>query len=129
MCYTAYVVTAAPAKRLGALALTAVLTTSTFLHTADVLNAPQGAYAWSHNPAGTAASVTGTKGTYAKNGVFVLFAGLVVLDIANAALCIMLGEETTEAAPAAPKAVEEAPAKDVEAAEPATEAPAAEATA
>ena len=57
--YAAYVTVAAPKLRMGALALLTVLTTSTFMFTNDCLNAPMGAYAWSHNHSGTAAVVTG----------------------------------------------------------------------
>ena len=57
--YAAYVTVAAPKLRMGALALLTVLTTSTFMFTNDCLNAPAGAYAWSHNHSGTAAVVTG----------------------------------------------------------------------
>ena len=109
---------AAPAKRTGAARLLAILTTSTFLFTADVANAPMGAYAFSHNMSGTPAVVTGKKGSLTKNGIFVMFAGLVIVDIANAVLTVTLDDEEVAAAP---KAVEE------KAAEPAAEAPAAEA--
>jgi len=114
--YAAYVAAAAPAKKLGAVGLMTVLTTSTFLFTADVAGAPLGAYALSHNKSGTPASVTGTKGGLIKNGVFVMFAGLVIVDIANAVLTITLDDETDPAPAAA------APAKEA-----AAEAPAAEA--
>jgi hypothetical protein len=130
--YAAYATLAAPAKRLGALGLLTVLTTSTFLFTADVLNAPAGVYAWSHNASGTPASVIGTKATFVKNGIFVLFAGLIVCDVANIAMVMTVAEEDDVAAP---KAVEEkkaeeeaAPAAAEEAApEAAAETPAAEA--
>ena len=110
--------TAAPAKRTGAARLLAILTTSTFLFTCDVCNAPLGAYAYSHNMSGTPAVVTGKKGSLTKNGVYVMFAGLIIVNVANAVLTITLDDEEVAAAP---KAVEE------KAAEPAAEAPAAEA--
>ena len=111
---------AAPAKRTGAARLLAILTTSTFLFTADVANAPMGAYAFSHNMSGTPAVVTGKKGSLTKNGVYVMFAGLIIVNVANAVLTITLDDEEVAAAP---KAVEEKAAE----AEPAAEAPAAEA--
>jgi hypothetical protein len=100
-----------PSKRLGALALLTVLTTSTFLFTDSVLNAPWGAYAWSHNESGTPASVIGTKGSKAQNSVFVLFSGLIMMDIGNVALLLALGDESAPAA-AAPKAAAAAPAEE-----------------
>jgi hypothetical protein len=123
--YAAYVTLAAPAKRASALGLLTVLTTSTFLFTNDVLNAPQGAYAWSHNMSGTAASVIGKKGSLIKNAVFVLFSGLIIVDVANVALVLTITDEDTEAAPAAAKE-EPAAEKDIEAAAPAAEEPVAE---
>jgi hypothetical protein len=130
--YAAYATLAAPAKRLGALGLLTVLTTSTFLFTADVLNAPAGVYAWSHNASGTPASVIGTKTTLLKNGIMVLFCGLIICDIANIAMVLTVAEEDSvaEAKPAAEeKKVEEAPAAAAEpvAEEAAAETPAAEA--
>jgi hypothetical protein len=103
-----------PSKRLGALALLTVLTTSTFLFTDSVLNAPMGAYAWSHNESGTPASVIGTKGNKAKNSIFVLFAGLIMMDIGNVAMLMALGDDSapTAAAAAAPKAAAAAPAEE-----------------
>jgi hypothetical protein len=118
LCVRSIQALAAPAKRTGAARLLAILTTSTFLFTCDVCNAPMGAYAYSHNMSGTPAVVTGKKGSLTKNGIFVMFAGLVIVDIANAVLTITLDDEEVAAAP---KAVEE------KAAEPAAEAPAAEA--
>ena len=109
---------AAPAKRTGAARLLAILTTSTFLFTCDVCNAPLGAYAYAHNASGTPAVVTGKKGGLTKNGIYVMFAGLVIVDIANAVLTLCLDDAEVAAEP---KAVEE------KAAEPVAEAPAAEA--
>lgn len=117
--YAAYVVMAAPAKRFGALGLFTVLTTSTFLFTCSVLNAPAGAYALSHNVSGTPASVIGTKSSLVNNGVFATFIGLIIMDVANIVFVLTVADE--DAAPA-PAAVE---AKPVDA--PAAEAPAAEA--
>ena len=109
--------TAAPAKRSGAARLLAILTTSTFLFTADVANAPMGAYAWSHNKSGTPAVVTGKKGSTIKNSVFVMFAGLVIVDVANAVLTICLDDAEPAAAekaaePAAEEKAAEAPAAE-----------------
>ena len=80
-----------PAKmRQSAQGLLAVLTASTFSFTCDVLNAPMGAYALSHNKSGTPASVIGTHGSKLSNYVFLLFSGLVVCDVANVALTMLL---------------------------------------
>jgi hypothetical protein len=73
--------TVAHGKRSGAARLLAILTASTFLFTCDVANAPLGAYAFSHNASGTPAVVTGKKATLTKNGMFVMFAGLIIVDI------------------------------------------------
>ena len=97
--------TAAHGKRRGAARLLGVLTTSTFLYTCDVANAPLGAYAFSHNMSGTPAVVTGKKATLTKNGMFVLFAGLIIVDIANVVLTICLDD--VEPIPAEKPAVEE----------------------
>jgi hypothetical protein len=92
-----------------------VLTMTTFLFTSDVLNAPLGAYAWcvardwrgctcaradssvllaaatrTHNSSGTPASVIGTHASLLKNSVIVMFAGLVLLDVANMALVLTI---------------------------------------
>jgi hypothetical protein len=78
-----------------------------------VLNAPWGAYAWSHNASGTPASVIGTKGNKAKNSIFVLFSGLIMMDIGNVALLLALGDDSAPTtAAAAPKAAAAAPAKE-----------------
>lgn len=75
---------AKPAVRGGAALLLAVLTTSTFLFTYDVCNAYLGAYALSHNSTGTPATVTGTHASHVSNALFVLFSGLIIVDVANA---------------------------------------------
>ena len=116
--YSAFAVTAGPTKRAGAARLLAVLTTSTFLFTCDVANAPMGAYAWSHNASGTPAVVTGKKGTLLKNGLFVMFAGLIIVDVANVVLTIGLDDV---------EPVAEEKAAEEKAEEKAAEAPAAEA--
>lgn len=116
--YAAYAAAAAPFKQAGAARLMAILTTSTFLFTNDVANAPLGAYAWSHNLSGTPAVVTGHKGSLTKNAVFVMFSGLIIVNIANAILTVTLDDV---AVAAEPKAAAEAPAKVEEAA---AEAPA-----
>jgi hypothetical protein len=88
---------APPGRRVvGALALHTVLTVCTFLLTEEVLNAPFGVYMMSHNQSGTQASVVGTKGNRMKNGLFLLFAGLVVCSAANAGLLIALAQDDDE---------------------------------
>jgi hypothetical protein len=79
-----------PAQRAGALALHTVLTLSTFLLTEEVLNAPYGVYGMTHNEDGTAAAAS-TEG-YNSNGLFLLFAGLVICSVANAGTLTVLAE-------------------------------------
>ena len=118
--YAAFAATVAHGKRRGAARLLGVLTTSTFLFTCDVANAPLGAYAFSHNMSGSPAVVTGKKATLTKNGMYVMFAGLIIVDVANAILTICLDDVEPVAA--------EKPAEEEKAAEEkAAEAPAAEA--
>lgn len=88
--YAAYAASKPAKMRQSAQGLMAVLTASTFLFTCDVLNAPMGAYALSHNESGTPASVIGTHGSKLSNYVFLLFSGLVVCDVANVALTMLL---------------------------------------
>lgn len=118
--YGAFVTAVKPKLRPTAVGLFSVLAASTFAYTDSVCSAPLGAYAWSHNPSGTPATVTGTHATKPKNGVFVLFAGLVIVDIANVlfAMAVALDDSDDAAAPTpAAKADAEAPAVEVVASE------------
>jgi hypothetical protein len=58
-------------------------------------------YARTHNRSGTPASAIGTHGSHEGNGVLALFAGLVVVDIANVVLLLTLGSLGSAEAPAA----------------------------
>jgi hypothetical protein len=84
-----------------AVGLMTVLATSTFIFTNSVLNAPLGAYALSHNSTGTAASVIGTHANKDTNAVFVLFSGLIVVDVANVLLAMTMGQDAIFAEPSA----------------------------
>ena len=128
LAYAAAVVLKAPQHRVGAVGLATLLASSTFAFTAAVANAPLGAYALSgHNAnGGQFADVTGAHVSaiaastgLAKwtNYVFVLFAGLVVVDVANAVLILTVGGDEQaaaaaekEAAPGAAKKVMDAEA-------------------
>ena len=105
--YTAYVTLKAPAKRVGAAALLAVLTTSTFLFSDSV-------YVGYGN--GVANLVTKDDGLQIHPelelkkdamAVLVLAAGLIIVDVANVLMLITVAEDDAPAA---------APAKSAEAA-------------
>ena len=100
-----------PAIRGGAVQLLGVLTTATFLLTNDTCNAVYGAYATSHNANGEPASVIGTHASHVSNAMFTFFAGLVVVDVANALTLFLLGCGVEAAAPKAAAAapVEQTP--------------------
>lgn len=95
--------------RAGAPLLLAVLTASTFLHTADVVNAPTGVYALTHNTSGGFASpeeqhASGT------NALIVFLAGLIICDIANVLLLFTLPAAAAEAQAAVAPAAKDADA-------------------
>lgn len=113
--YAAYVVVKAPAKRAGATALLAVLTTSTFLMTQAVYVAyGNGLTSFIINPLTGKNIKPTTKLTKVQRSAIVYFAGLIVVDIANAIAMITIADGEDAAAPAAAAAA--APVKDVEAA-------------
>ena len=113
--YGAFVTVVKPKLRPTAVGLFSVLTVITFTYTDCVCSAPLGAYAWSHNPSGTPATVTGTHATKPKNGIFVLFAGLIIVDVANVlfAMAVALDDADDAATPAVAKAEAEAPAVEL----------------
>jgi hypothetical protein len=112
--YSAFVVTKAPAKRLGAAALLAVLTTSTFLMTDSVyIGYGNGVTSVIINPT-TGKHIKPTqKLTKQQKALGVYFVGLLIVDVANALAMVMIADGEDAAAPAA--AAVEAPAKEVEA--------------
>lgn len=101
---------ASTAAKGTAVGLMTVLATSTFIFTNSVLNAPFGAYALSHNSNGKPASVIGTHANKDTNAVFVLFSGLIVVDIANVLLAMVIGQDSVFAEPAVSAAA--APAEE-----------------
>ena len=113
--YAAYVVVAAPAKRAGATALLAVLTTSTFLMTQSVYTGyGNGITNIVINPFSGKHIKPTTKLTKVQRSAIVYFAGLIIVDVANALAMITIADG--EDAAAAPAAAAE-PVKDVEVAE------------
>lgn len=115
ICYAGYVVVKAPAKRFGAAALLAVLTTSTFLMTQSVYTGiGQGLTSFIINPFSGKHVKPTQKLTKQQKAAVVYFAGLIIVDAMNALAMITIADGETDAACAdAPAA---APAKDVEAA-------------
>jgi hypothetical protein len=106
--YTAYVTLKAPAKRVGAAALLAVLTTSTFLFSDSV-------YVGYGN--GVANLVTKNDGQQihpelelakVDMAVLVLAAGLIIVDVANVLMLVTVAEDDAPAAAAPAKAAEAA---------------------
>lgn len=81
---------ASPRVHHGSLALLAVLTMTTFSLTNDVGNIMWGI---THGPTGNYESIVGGHATNLSNAVTVLFAGLIVCDVANGALLLSLGTE------------------------------------
>ena len=113
--YAAYVVVAAPAKRAGATALLAVLTTSTFLMTQSVYTGyGNGITNIVISPFSGKHIKPTTKLTKVQRSAIVYFAGLIIVDVANALAMITIADG--EDAAAAPAAAAE-PVKDVEVAE------------
>ena len=113
--YSAFVVTQAPAKRLGAAALLAVLTTSTFLMTDSVyIGYGNGVTSVIINPTTGKHMKPTQKLTKQQKALGVYFVGLLIVDVANALAMVMIADGEDSAAPAA-AAVAEAPAKEVEA--------------
>ncbi len=111
--YAAYAVLKAPAKRIGAAALLAVLTCSTFLFTNNVYVGfgATSASAIALDADGTHIDPE-TKLNKTHQALFVLLAGLIVVDVANVLTMLTIVEEDG-AAPA--KAAEPEAPKDVEA--------------
>ena len=112
--YAAYVVVKAPAKRAGATALLAVLTTSTFLMTQAVYTAyGNGLTSFIINPLTGKNIKPTTKLTKVQRSAIVYFAGLIIVDVANCFAMITIADGEDAATPAAAAAE---PVKDVEAA-------------
>jgi len=86
------------ALRGGVSHLLAVLTATTFLLSSDVVTAPTGVYALTHNASGTPGSVVDTHGSHAANAVILFFSGLIICDVANVALLFTLPAASAAAA-------------------------------
>lgn len=83
---------AKPALGKNVAPLIIILTTSIFLATDSVYNAPFGAYALSHNSNGKAASVIGTHANKKTNFVILTFAACIILNVANVLLAVTVAD-------------------------------------